>query len=613
MQYNEAQKRAIAHGSGPMLVLAGPGSGKTAVITGRTLRLVQKGIPPSGILVVTFTRAAAAEMKNRFLKAAGESARQVTFGTFHGVFYGILRNNYHLKSSNILSEEEKRRLLLELLDPFCPEEEREPDLPSGIAREISTVKCGRIDVEHFYSSLLPEEMFRRIFKEYRNWMRENRKLDFDDIMTECYRLFRNHPEILKLWQRKFQYILVDEFQDISPIQYDVIKMLAAPENNLFIVGDDDQSIYRFRGASPEIMLSFPRDYPGAEMVNLNLNYRCAPEILKAADTLIRRNQKRFSKELKAVGKRGGPVRLLRFEDARREMQTAAEEIRDAINTGEAPEETAVLFRTNLGCRQAVEQLMAYQIPFVMKDTVPCIYDHWIAKQLCAYLRLGAGSRRRSDFLLAANKPNRYLSREAFSEPEVSFEDLYRFYEDKKWMTERIEKLEEDLLALRHLAPYGAVQYIRKIIGYEGFLKEYASDRRLSQEELFQILEEITDSARGFDRVEDWFGHMNAYREELKQSSGKNAAERKGVAVSTLHAAKGMEYDRVYILDVSEGVIPWHKAVLPADLEEERRMLYVGMTRARKMLRLSWPDLRMGKSASPSRFLKEIFGAEGLPE
>lgn len=606
MKYNEAQKRAAAHGEGPMLVLAGPGSGKTAVITGRTAMLVGRGIPGSSILVVTFTRAAALEMKNRFLKMTGGSAGQVTFGTFHGVFYGILRNTYHINGNNILSEEEKRRLLTELLDQFYPDEDREADLPSGLAREISTVKCGRIEIENYYSSLLPEQTFRRIYRAYRQWMRENRKLDFDDIMAECCRMFRQHPEILKRWQQRFRYILVDEFQDISPIQYDIVKMLAAPENNLFIVGDDDQSIYRFRGASPEIMLNFPRDYPGAAEVNLNINYRCAPEILKAAGRLIRRNRKRFPKELQAVRESGAPVRLVSFEDSRDEMKYMAEDIRKAMDRGCPPEEMAVLFRTNTGCRQAAEQLMAFQIPFVMRDAVPCLFDHWIARQISAYLRLAAGSRRRSDFLLIANKPNRYLSREAFQNPEVSFEDLYRFYEDRAWMEERIEKLEEDLQNLRNLAPFGAVQYIRRIIGYEEYLKCCAKERHLPQEELFQILEEITDSARSFDTPQQWFCHMEEYREKLKKQGERRETPGKGVAVSTLHSAKGMEYDRVYILDLCEGVIPWHKAVLPEDLEEERRMLYVGMTRARRELILGYSQKRLGKAACPSRFLKEIF-------
>ena len=606
MDYNESQKRAAAHREGPMLVLAGPGSGKTAVITERTARLVGSGIPGSRILVVTFTRAAALEMKNRFRETAGNSAGQVTFGTFHGVFYGILRNTYHINGNNILSEEEKRRLLTELLDQFYPEEDREADLPSGLAREISTVKCGRIQVENYYSSLLPEEAFRRVYKAYRQWMGENRKLDFDDIMAECYRLFRQHPEILSRWQKTFQYILVDEFQDISPIQYDIVRMLAAPENNLFIVGDDDQSIYRFRGASPEIMLRFPRDYPQAGTVTLNLNYRCTPEILEAAGRLIRRNQKRFPKDLKAFQKSGAPVRLLKFQDSREELKYVAEDIRRSLDRGCPPEETAVLFRTNTGCRRAAEQLMAYQIPFVMQDLVPCLFDHWIARHISAYLRLAQGSRRRSDFLLIANKPNRFLSREAFQSGEVSFEDLYRFYEDRSWMEERIEKMEEDLLALRNMAPFGAVQYIRKIIGYEEYLKQCAASRHMPEEELFQILEELTDSARGFDTVRQWFDHMEEYREKLKNRPRGRDENIRGVAVSTLHSSKGMEYDRVYILDICEGVIPWHKAVLPADLEEERRMLYVGMTRARKELFLGYAKQQLGKTAAPSRFLKEIF-------
>ncbi|MGN0434982.1 MAG: ATP-dependent helicase, partial [Bilifractor sp.] len=276
MQYNSSQLKAIEHGDGPALVLAGPGSGKTAVITGRTVRLIQNGISPSSILVVTFTRAAAAEMKERFLKMTGRSASPVTFGTFHGIFYGILKNTYRISGSNILADARALQLLREILDHTCPDTQ-EADLPSSVAREISQVKGSRMDISHFYSGVLPTDAFRKVFRAYENWKRDNRMLDFDDIITRCYELLTTRHDILSLWQQKFRYILVDEFQDISPLQYEIIRLLALPENNLFIVGDDDQSIYRFRGANPDLMLNFPKVYPGCQVIALEENYRSTPE------------------------------------------------------------------------------------------------------------------------------------------------------------------------------------------------------------------------------------------------------------------------------------------------------------------------------------------------
>lgn len=588
-----------------MLVLAGPGSGKTAVITGRLCRLMQNGISPSSILVVTFTRTAAAEMKGRFLSQMGISSTQATFGTFHGVFYGILRHAYHISGQNIISEEQKNKLLREITGHCYSGAESEADLPASVSREISTVKSARMDISHFYSTVLPQEVFRNIYREYELWMKENKKLDFDDIMIWCHRLFTRRPDVLELWQQKFQYLLVDEFQDISPLQYDIVKMLAEPEHNLFIVGDDDQSIYRFRGANPEIMLGFPKDYPSAAVVALETNYRSTPQILECAGRLIVENKKRFPKKIRADRENGSPVEFRLFGHVREETAQLAANIREAAAEGMPYREMAVLFRTNTGCRSAVEQLMAWQIPFRAGDVIPCLYDHWIARNVMTYLQIAAGSRKRGDFLQICNRPNRYLSRDAFYEPAVSFEHLYQYYGDKEWMCERVERLEADLKALSCLAPYGAVQYIRRGIGYEGYVKEYALSRNIPEEELIQILDELSESARGFSSLEVWQEHIAAYREQLQRRS-RREPEKEGVMISTLHASKGMEYDSVYILDVNEGVIPYHKAVLDADLEEERRMLYVGMTRARKKLYLYAVKERYEKKTEVSRFVSDIF-------
>lgn len=588
-----------------MMVLAGPGSGKTAVITGRTCRLVERGVPAEAILVVTFTKAAAREMKERYLKRMNRPSTRVTFGTFHGVFYGILRNAYRLSGQNILSEEQKLRLLRELVHTYCRDAEEEEELIANLNREIGTVKNNRIELEHFYSTACPEEVFRTIYRAYEKWKRDSRKLDFDDIMVWCYELFRKHPEILALWQKKFQYILIDEFQDINPIQYDIVRMLAKPQDNLFIVGDDDQSIYRFRGARPEIMLHFPEDYPNAETVTLDINYRSSGAIVRQAGKLIANNEKRFPKTIKASHGQGEAVALREYETVKDELQDVTDGIHVCVSEGTPYEEIALLFRTNAGSRMAVEQLIADNIPFQMRDRLPNLYDHWISRDILTYLRIGLGSRRRADFLQICNRPNRYLARDAFEAAQVSFEALYEYYEGKDWMCRRIEKLEQDLQLLGRMTPFGAVNYIRFAMGYEEYLKEYASYRRMKPEEFLERLDELQELSRGYRTAEDWFRHIEEYRETLAEEAKKNQQEKSGVTISTLHSVKGLEYDCVYILDVNEGVMPYQKAVLEEDIEEERRMFYVGMTRARKKLTLCSVKERFDKKTEPSRFLEEI--------
>ncbi|MCQ2510335.1 MAG: ATP-dependent helicase [Lachnospiraceae bacterium] len=587
-----------------MMVLAGPGSGKTAVITGRTHALIRGGVDPSRILVVTFTRAAAAEMKARFLAKEGAASSAVTFGTFHGVFYAILKSVFRIGRDNILAEEDKLKLVREIVDHYYKSGEQEAELPLNVIREIGMIKSRRLDLQHYYSGALPQDVFRNVYQAYDHWKQQNRKIDFDDIMDKCYELLTKRKDILRKWQEKFQYVLIDEFQDISPVQYEIVKMLALPENNLFIVGDDDQSIYRFRGASPEIMLGFPKDYPDAKTVTLNKNYRSTPQILTCAQHVIAHNKKRFPKELSAVRSSGTPVVCQTFDHPGAEARHLVEELRKLSQEGMDWSQMAVLVRTNQGCRTAVEQMMAFQIPFSIGDTPPCLYDHWIAQDIFAYFRLAYGSTARSDFLRVYNRPNRFISRDALLDKQITFELLYDYYEDKEWMCDRLEQMETDLRVVSRLAPYGALQYIRNSIGYEEYLREYALSRRIKVEELLQIYDELSESAHNFKTLAEWENHIREYRESLQQQR-KREKDPNSVMISTLHASKGMEYDIVFILDINEGIIPYQKAVLDADLEEERRMFYVGMTRARKKLYLYNVRERYEKKMLPSRFLEEI--------
>ena len=610
MERNLAQEKAVCHNQGPMMLLAGPGSGKTTTMTRRVVHLITEcRVNPAHILVVTFTKAAAREMRERFWKLCALSGVRsnyslVTFGTFHGIFYGILKAAYGLTGKNILSEDKKYELLKEIVYKEQVDTEDERELFEGLVQEISEVKNARIPLEHYYSRNWPDEVFRRIYAAYVSACRRARLLDFDDMLLYCYDLLDQRPDILAGWREKFQYILVDEFQDINKLQYDIVKMLAAPRNNLFIVGDDDQSIYAFRGAKPEIMMHFPKDFPKVHTEILSCNYRSTEEIVEAAGKVISFNQRRFKKKIHANKEKGMPPVVKIFEKEKEEEQYVRECIRRYAQSGTPYEEMAVLYRTNSGAGFLVEKLMEYQIPFQMRDILPNLYEHWISRNMISYMKLAKGDRSRREFLQVMNRPNRYISRAALEEPTVSFEALRWHYEGKEWLLDRIDKLEEDLGKIREMTPYGAIYYIRYGVGYDEYLKDYASYRKLKVQDLYEVLEELADQAKGYKTFDEWFAHIREYTESLKEQAKKQSAEKKGVVISTLHSIKGLEFDKVFIMDVNEGSIPYHKAVSESDIEEERRLFYVGMTRAREELQLLLVKERHEKRLEPSRFLRE---------
>ena len=605
MNRNPSQKRAIAHLSGPMMVLAGPGSGKTSVIVERTAYLIREGkVLASSVLVVTFSRAAAVQMKERFLKYTKLSKTQVTFGTFHGVFYGILKHAYGFGSENILSEEEKYEILKELAIRCGQDLSQEGDFLEDLAREISEVKGNRICLEHYYSACCSHEIFRQIYSGYGKILQSRRKLDFDDMLVYCYELLTKRRDILSAWQEKFQYILVDEFQDINLLQYEIIKLLAEPRRNLFIVGDDDQSIYHFRGARPEIMQGFTGDYPEAQTVLLDVNYRCSRNILDRAMRVIENNERRFPKKLSTPNEAGEPVVFYEFDHMKEEYLYVAKELKRRLERGERLEDTAVILRTNQEAEGLVGILMEYQIPFHMKEKLPNLFQHWICRNMLAYLHLSRGDCSRKTFLEVMNRPNRYIAREALTEPQVNFGKLKEYYKDRDWMCDRLTTLQTHLRILEKLAPYAAINFIRKGMGYEEYLMEYADFRKLRPEELLEVLDRIQESAKSLRSLEEWESYIREYTEKLDEQAKDRERKKEGVILSTMHAAKGLEYDQVYILNLNEGTIPYRKAVLEEAVEEERRLFYVGMTRAKKRLVLCRARIQYEKETEPSRFIEE---------
>lgn len=607
MQMNPAQQQAVLHKDGPMLVLAGPGSGKTLVITERTKYLIKEyKIPEDKILVITFTKAAANEMKERFLRGMGDKHTGVSFGTFHAVFFTILKHAYHFNASNIVREEVRHQLLKEVIHRMQLEYEDEKEFMSDLFSEISLVKGNQMELSNYYSIHCADEIFRSIYQEYNQKLRKANLIDFDDMLLLCYQLLSERKDILHLWQNKFHYILIDEFQDINKVQYEIVRMLSAPRNNLFIVGDDDQSIYRFRGAKPEIMLQFPDCYPQCKKIVLDKNYRSTLTIVNASNRLVMHNKNRFLKEVSTMNGEGKAIAIHSFETLAEQNQLLADEILKLSREGINLSKMAILVRTNMGSGALLHKLMEYNISFWMKDSLPNIFEHWIATDLISYIKIAMGRTERSLYLQIINRPKRYVSRECFDTAEVDFESVKEYYEDKNWMLERLDQLEYDLALLSRMNPYAAVNYIRRGVGYEEYLKEYANQRKLKVEELIDILDEIQESTREFHTYEEWFEYMEEYKQELKRQSADNRKSKAdSITIATMHSSKGLEFQVVFIVDANEGITPHKKAVLEADLEEERRLFYVAMTRAKEYLYIFSAKERYNKVMQRSRFIDEI--------
>ena len=616
MKLNRGQDEAIKHGNGPCMVLAPPGSGKTLIVTERTRYLIEEsGVRPDQILVITFTRYAAREMKERFERLTAGKNYPVTFGTFHSIFYGILKCAYGIGANNLMSEKESSVLLQEVLDQTdiesTPEVEDEEELVRELLREVGMVKNGLCHLKDFHSKYLTQDEFAEVFRSYEHQKKELKKFDFDDMLVQCYALFRKKPEILQGWQKRFQYILIDEFQDINRVQYEVIRMLAAPRYNLFVVGDDDQSIYGFRGAKPELMLYMKQEFPSLRTISLTVNYRSTEFITGAAARVILHNDTRFYKRVQSFRGRGQNVHVQEVLDEQEEAQYVTEEIQKKLDQGIKPGEIAVLFRAAVQARMISEILSEHRIPFEMRDYVTNFYRHFIVKDIMAYLQLAAGKRDRSLFLTICNRPLRYLARNSMENRQVNFEDLRKFYCDKDWMLDIIDQFDVDVRMMKNMAPYAAIQYIRKKIGYDDFLKEYADKHQISWKQLMDVMAELEERSKNFKSYDEWEIHIAKYTQELEEQQAK-ARKIKGerenkVQLMTIHSAKGLEFEDVFVIHANEGEIPHQKAEKKDEIEEERRLFYVALTRAKNNLCISYITQKNGNSIKPSRFVEELLG------
>ena len=607
--FNQAQKEAISHINGPAIVLAGPGSGKTTVITHRIKNLISNGISSENIMVVTFTKAAAVHMQKKFFSIMeGENwvkgSYPVSFGTFHSIYYRILRLAADYKGDNIITGRMQSEIIKEIALRKRVETGSMTEFIQSILGEIGNVKGNMVDLHDYEPKCCKKEIFSLIFNEYERRLGIEGKIDFDDILLKCYRLLCERNDILNRWQNIFQYILIDEFQDINTIQYEVVKMLAMPQNNIFIVGDDDQSVYGFRGACPEIMKQFTKDFREAKQIVMNINYRSDMEIVTASEKLIKNNKKRFKKNIVSNSMKPGVVEIRQFENQNEELSFMSKKIIEYINQGICAEDIAVLVRNNSQIPDIIDTLRNMQIASDTKNFKNNIYKGKVAEDIISYVKAALSYnqipvRDNESLIKIINKPQRFIGRQVISDSPIGLEQLKDVYRHNREILNNIKQLQFHLDMIVKLCPSAAVTYIKNGTGYEKYLRQYADEHKLKLSALIRQIDEISSDSYRYDTLEQWVEAVE--NNTKKQINNKN----KGINIMTMHGSKGLEFKIVFIVDANQGIIPTSKALRERDFEEERRVFYVAMTRAAEVLCVYGIAESLGCEMQMSMYAKEI--------
>lgn len=613
---NENQLKAVEHVDGPCMVLAGPGSGKTRVITYRIANMVvNKDIKPTSILAISFTKASSMEMKNRALALSNDfRMNKVTYGTFHSVFFRILRyfENYNIES--ILDEKTKRIGLKNILKGLNIENADDDETIGQVINEISYVKNELMDKRDFKSEVLTNDEFIKVYNYYEEYKEQINKIDFDDMLIKTYELLKNNKSALDRVRSAYRYILVDEFQDINKVQFEALKLIANPNNNIFVVGDEDQSIYGFRGSRPDFLLEFEEYFLNTNKVLLDINYRSKGEIIDIANRLIEKNENRYEKVIKCGQGNGANVNYISPEDSEEEAVYIAKDIKNKVQEDYTEyTDFAVIYRTNIQSRALVDVFMDMRIPFVVKDSIVTIYDHWAAQDILSYLKIGVNPNSNKDWIRIINKPFRYISKDNLNlikdEPDF-INALINKCDLHPKQVKTINDLDIDISYVKGLNPKNAISYIRTTLDYDRYILDYCTNRKIKINGLIEILNELESSATNFKTIQEYLDHIERVKSEIVDN--KNNKETDGVIFTTMHSAKGLEFKNVYIIGANEGTIPHEKSYEIDDeekkndqIEEERRLMYVAITRAEENICISSPINKYGKRVSKSRFVEDI--------
>lgn len=607
--FNKSQIQAISHMDGPAMVLAGPGSGKTTVITHRIKNLIEKAeVRPENILVVTFTKAAAISMQKRFSTLMnGGKGQLVTFGTFHSVFYKILRKSRRYEATEILSERQKTDYIREIIGRYGISSNDISELSQNIINDIGNIKGNMLNAQEYEPSCCKKEDFIKVYNAYNLELKKDGNMDFDDILRECYLLLCENHTILEQWRELYKYILIDEFQDINRIQMNIIELLASPLNNIFVVGDDDQSIYGFRGARPEIMIAFKDYYPEAELIVLNVNYRSTQSIINVAGRVIENNKTRLDKCAHANNDKDFQPDIRKFRNQVEELKFVVSKIKEYENQGISLSEMAILVRNNSQIQEISSFLKNRKIEAESGKYRSNVYNGMVAKDILSYVR-GAlkfdGTYFNEDLIYVLNKPQRYISRQVVLSVNMNISAVRRIYSKNN-----IDSFLFHIEMIRKLPPQAALSYIRKGAGYEEYLRLYAIENNIPMSGLLKQLEQLVQECSKFNTLEQWVNSIDSAQNSEGQNFGKKSSGEGGtnnrINIMTMHGSKGLEFKAVFIVDVNQGIIPTSKALRERDFEEERRLFYVAITRAIDYLNVYAVEERLGCPIEVSMFVEEM--------
>ena len=628
---NDMQKAAVLQTEGPLLILAGAGSGKTKVLTHRMAYLMEeKHVDPFRILAITFTNKAAKEMRTRVDNLSGASARYVWISTFHAMCVRMLRRNINAlgydNAFTIYDAEDAKTEIKGIIEYLnLP---KETFKPRAVLGTISKAKNEMITAENYFPGDYYEENVKKVYTRYEKVMKQNNALDFDDLLLKTVELFKKAPEVLKMYQKRFQYIMVDEYQDTNSVQFELVRLLAGGYENLCVVGDDDQSIYKFRGANIKNILNFEKRFPGARVIRLEQNYRSTKNVLNAANAVIRHNTKRKEKTLWTENEAGEPLTLLRLDSAIEE----AREVRRFIEDDKAEKrfdykDVAILYRTNAQSRAFEEEFLMRNIPYRIIGGVN-FYSRMEIKDILSYLRLMLNPRDDLSARRIINKPRRGIGAKTVSRiadyassQGISFMEAVDEADKIPSLGRSASKVADFRILMQGLIkksftlrPSDIVRFVIKVTGYEESLvkegTEEGAERLLNMQELVNKAVEFEKTA---EEEETEISLANFLEEvSLVADIDKFDAEEDYVTLMTLHSSKGLEFPKVYLVGLEDGLFPGAPSCMSPlldDMEEERRLMYVGLTRAKKALVLSSAKSRMIMGQihqNPiSRFVEEI--------
>ncbi len=608
---NEMQLKAVKHKDGPLLILAGAGSGKTRVLTTRIAYLIEQGVSSSNILAITFTNKAAKEMKERIEKLVGKTS--IWASTFHSFGVRILRENYeklgYKNNFVIMDSDDSLTLVKKILKDLGYDPKRFS--PYMIRNKISSNKSEFIMPEEYKKYVHGEEddIVYKVYKKYQEILFKNNSVDFDDLLILPIRLFKENPEVLDFYQEKYKYILVDEYQDTNEAQYLLIKMLASKYRNIACVGDNDQSIYAFRGANYKNILNFEKDYPDAEVIMLEQNYRSTKTILEAANSVIKNNNFRKDKNLWSDNETGDKITFYKSYDEVDEVFYIIRKIKDLISSGASYKDIAVLYRTNAQSRVFEQEMLKQNLPFRIIGSF-YFYSRKEIKDLLAYLRLIHNTDDDISLLRCINTPKRGIGPKTISEIEqsASFYNTSMFEAIKDGKALEFKNI---ILKLREeLSSCSLTEFIDKVLDLSGMKEALKAEKSLEADIRLENLEEFKSVTKNF---EERVGIISLEEFLLEVSLVSDIEEYKDddnrVTLMTVHSVKGLEYPYVFIAGAEEGIFPHKNSYGPDELEEERRLMYVAITRAMKKLYITAAKKRMLYGVeSPSvisRFVKEI--------